>query len=71
METTDLDIKRALDKQWGKGFTVTIREVIRRKSFGVILVLYKVKCHRDGCVEYRVKGWGGNAGWEYVTRRKF
>lgn len=70
METTDEDIDRVLRKQWGKGYTFKIIEVIRRKSFGII-VLYRVKCHRDGCIEWRCKGWGGNVGWEYVTRRKF
>lgn len=66
MEATDDQVERALIKQWGKGFTVNVFEIIRRKSFGVI-VLYRVKCHRDGCIEWRCKTGGG----EYVTRRKF
>lgn len=66
MDTTDEQIERALIKQWGKGFKVRVIEVIRRKSFGVI-VLYRVKCLRDGCIEWRCKTSGG----EHVTRRKF
>lgn len=69
---TDDEIEKILLKQWGEGYVVTVLEIIRRNRFKAIVVFYKVKCLRDGQVEFRCKGWGNAAaGWDCVTRRKW
>jgi hypothetical protein len=66
------DVQEMLDEQWGKGFEVTVRETITKAGWHCTVVFYKVKCLRDGMVEWRCKGWGGaSAGWDCVTRRKW
>lgn len=71
MELTDEDITLALVERWGKGFEVTVRQILRKKSFQAIVVFYKVKAERDGAIEYRVKTLSRNTGTENVSRIKF
>jgi len=69
---TDEEIEAWVRKNWGKGYEVTILEIIRRKRYGVNIILYKVTCERDGATEWRCKGWSKvMGGWDYVTKRKF
>lgn len=71
-ELDDEDIEKHITKSYGKGYQVKILEIIRHKAAGATVVLYRVKCDRDGAIEYRCKGWGkAMGGWDYVTRRKF
>jgi hypothetical protein len=66
------DVQELLDKQWGKGYKVIVREVIVKPGFEATVIFYKVKCLRDGMTEWRCKGWGSaGQGWDYVTRRKW
>lgn len=66
------EVHKILKQQWGKGYKVELKEVMHKKSFRCILVLYKVTAERDGFTEYRCKGWGeAMGGWDYVTRRKW
>jgi hypothetical protein len=68
---TDEEIEAAVNKGYGKGYRVKILEIIRRKE--LVLVRYRVKADRDGCIEWRVKGWGTKAmsGWDFPYRRRF
>jgi hypothetical protein len=69
---TDDEIETLIRKEWKKGYVVKILDIIRKKSCSVTIVLYRVKCERDGMTEWRCKGWGSAAqGWDYVTRRKW
>lgn len=69
---TNDEVQEMLDEQWGKGFEVTVREVIIKTGWQCTVIFYKVKCLRDGMVEWRCKGWGSaSAGWDCVTRRKW
>jgi hypothetical protein len=46
--------------------------VITKTGWQCTVIFYKVKCLRDGMVEWRCKGWGtASAGWDCVTRRKW
>lgn len=61
-----------LVKDWKKGYTVKVLEVIVKKACRATIIFYKVTCIRDGMTEYRCKGWGNaGGGWDYVTRRKW
>lgn len=71
---TDDEIEKMLRKQWGKGYSVAIKEILHKKLFRITLVFYKVTCERDGFTEFRCKGWTtGNVpgGFDHVTRRKW
>lgn len=66
------DVQELLDKQWGKGYEVKVREVIIKMAWQATVVFYRVTCKRDGMTEWRCKGWGtAGGGWDYVTRRKW
>ena len=68
---SDEEIEALILKDYGKGYKVKIREIDRSKK-GLILVFYKVTAERDGCTEWRVKGWSSAmSGWDYPYRRKF
>lgn len=71
MELTDEDIMSALERTWGKGYDIKIREIQRKKSFHAIIVFYKITADRDGATEYRVKILSPQGGWEARTRVKF
>lgn len=69
---TKQEIEEMLVKQWGKGFTVKVKEVMKKTSWEAMIVFYKITSTRDGMTEYRVKGWGtASSGWDCVTRRKW
>lgn len=69
---TKEEVQELLVKEWGKGYEVTVRKVIIKTGWEATVVFYKVKCNRDGMVEWRCKGWGSaGAGWDYPTRRKW
>lgn len=64
-------IELVINEVYGEGYSVRIQEIIRRKSLNLIVVLYRVKCHRDGAREWRCKGINPHHGWDYVVKRKF
>lgn len=66
------EVEDMLRKQWGKGYRVKVKEIIKKTGWKAMIVFYKVTCIRDGMTEYRVKGWGtASAGWDCATRRKW
>lgn len=66
------DVQELLDREWGKGYEVNVREVITKMNFTATVIFYRVTCKRDGMTEWRCKGWGtAGGGWDYVTRRKW
>jgi hypothetical protein len=69
---TDDEIEELVQKDWRKGYEVKVLQIIRHGSSKLTMVIYKVKCLRDGMTEWRCKGWGNaGGGWDYVTRRKW
>lgn len=65
------EIKAALNREWGEGYKWKIIEIIKRDYCNLTMVIYRVKCIRDGSVEYRCKNMSGNHRWDYATKIDF
>jgi len=71
LQMSDEEIGDHLKNEWGHGYSVRVRKVIRRRGPLLTLVIYRVKCHRDGAVEIRCKGVSMVDRWDHVIHRRF
>jgi len=71
LQMSDVEIDKQLKLEWGKGYSVKVRKVIRKKSIPLTVVIYRVKCHRDGASEIRCKGGSKVDRWDHVVSRSF